>query len=109
MSNAQRDLEKENFWRGALARQADSGLPVRAFCRQEQLTESAFYAWRRTLAERDGRPLAPSFVPAIVKQEQSQDAIVVELTSGSTLRLPPSMPTDRVADLVHALELRGKA
>jgi hypothetical protein len=28
-------------------------LSVRAFCQRERLTESGFYAWRRTIGERD--------------------------------------------------------
>ena len=53
MPNTMRDAAKERFWRGALMRFAASRLSVRAFCRRESLAESAFYAWRRTIAERD--------------------------------------------------------
>jgi len=50
---AQRDGAKERFWRRAVRQQAASGLGVRAFCRERSLSEASFYAWRRTLAERD--------------------------------------------------------
>jgi hypothetical protein len=30
-----------------------SGLTIRAYCDQHRLSEQSFYAWRRTLAERD--------------------------------------------------------
>lgn len=53
MANRNRDAGRERFWRSTLTRQAASGLSVRAFCRQEELAESAFYAWRRTIAQRD--------------------------------------------------------
>jgi len=39
-----------------------SGLSVRAFCEQQDLSQPSFYAWRRTLAERDAQ--AVTFVPA---------------------------------------------
>jgi len=55
MANHERDAAKERFWRDVLKRQAKSGLSVRAFCQRERLTESAFYAWRRTVAERNAR------------------------------------------------------
>ena len=55
MASRQRDAVKNRFWREVLARQASSGLSGRAFCRQEQLAESAFYAWRRTIALRAWR------------------------------------------------------
>jgi hypothetical protein len=46
MANAMRDAARERFWRDVLKRQPASGLSVRAFCRKEQLAESAFYGWR---------------------------------------------------------------
>jgi hypothetical protein len=54
-------------------------LAVREFCRREQLVEPTFYAWRRTIAERDrglnahaaeaiaAQP-APAFVPIVVAE-----------------------------------------
>jgi transposase-like protein len=48
-----RDGAKEAYWRGQVERQAQSGLGVRAFCRQQGLAENLFYAWRRELAVRD--------------------------------------------------------
>ncbi|MBM4020362.1 MAG: transposase, partial [Planctomycetes bacterium] len=38
---------------GTVRRQGQSGLTVRAFCRKYELRETAFYFWRRELAERD--------------------------------------------------------
>ena len=67
MAQHQRDSAKEASWRGALQRFISSGLSVREFCRREQLTESSFYAWRRSIGERDTkRSTGPAFVPAIV-------------------------------------------
>ena len=42
MANTQRDPGKEAFWRDAVRRQADSGLPVREFCRRHRLNEPSF-------------------------------------------------------------------
>jgi hypothetical protein len=54
MANKQRDPRLEAFWRNVLAKFRDSALSVRAFCREQKLTEPAFYAWRRIIRERDG-------------------------------------------------------
>jgi hypothetical protein len=43
---------KELRWRNILNRQANSGLSVRRFCAQENVSEASFYAWRRKLRER---------------------------------------------------------
>lgn len=112
MKIAQRDLAKEEFWRGVVTRHAASGLSVRLFCRQEQLTESAFYAWRRTLAERAAvratTDAPPAFVPAVVVNEQSaEQSVSLELRSGNVLRWPRSLPVAQLAELVRALEQRG--
>lgn len=48
MAKRQRDAGKRAFWSEAIRRHATSGLSVRAFCQQVQLTASAFYDWRRT-------------------------------------------------------------
>jgi transposase len=44
-------------WRG-------SGLSIRDFCAERQISEGNFYAWRRTIAERDTQ--AARFVPVHV-------------------------------------------
>ncbi len=49
----QRSAALELAWRERIARQASSGLSAREFCRNENLKESSFYAWRRELARRE--------------------------------------------------------
>jgi hypothetical protein len=36
-----------------VTRQPRSGLSIRAWCKQQGVKEASFYAWRRTLAQRD--------------------------------------------------------
>ncbi len=65
MVNQHRDPAKEAFWREAFKRFAASGQSVREFCKRESVTQSVFYAWRRTIGERDGAGSSqPAFVPA---------------------------------------------
>lgn len=81
---AARDLRKEEVWRRRLARQAESGQSVRAWCRRHRVTETAFYWWRRELARRDAerkrsaRAAAPgravAFVPVRVAGDPGRDA-----------------------------------
>ena len=111
MANHQRDLEREQFWRETIGRQAASGLSVREFCRREQLAETSFFAWRRTIRQRDaeqGPSDGPAFVPAVVTSTSSAEtSITLELPSGHTLKLPESVSAVRLAELVHALEARA--
>ena len=64
----QRDSRKEQFWRRTVASWRQSGLSVRGFCRRHHLSEPSFFAWRRTLAERDAR--GANFVPVRVVPER---------------------------------------
>ena len=53
MANSRRSAEKEAFWRFAIEEHPGSGLTARAYCRQEGLSESSFYAWRKLIKKRD--------------------------------------------------------
>jgi transposase-like protein len=62
-----RDEGKEAFWRRTVRRQGQSGLTVRAFCREHELRETAFYFWRRELAKREAaRRRSTTFLPVRV-------------------------------------------
>lgn len=56
MAHKRRDLKKEAAWRRIIGRQARSGVTVRAWCLDRQLSEATFHWWRRELARRDGEP-----------------------------------------------------
>ena len=58
---------KEQWWRRQVRQWRSSGLSVRAFAPQQGLSEPSFYAWRRTLAEREAT--AVPFVPLTVTPE----------------------------------------
>ena len=112
MANSQRDAMKERRWRDLVKRQVGSRLSVREFCKREQIAEAAFYAWRRTIEERDeargARRKSPAFVPAVVTSDPPrEESIVIELSGGRTLRLPGAISVERVAELVAALEARA--
>jgi hypothetical protein len=134
MAKQQRDLAKEAHWRGVFQQFAASGLSVRGFCRRESLSEANFYAWRRTLAERDQPyddragtassptppPHAPAFVPvrlaparASVRESAIEpgfshgSSLALELTNGRLLRLPLTTSPVWLAELLLALEARG--
>ena len=122
MANHKRDAKREAFWRGVFQRSAASGLTIRAFCEREQLTESAFFAWRRTIAERDAeaksptgpttaslrrgrRPQRPAFLPVLLAESNGHDqAIVIELVGGRVLRWPASIDVERLSTFVQTLE-----
>jgi len=44
--------ERELRWREIVNRQAESGLSIREFCANEEVSEPSFYAWRKKFRER---------------------------------------------------------
>ena len=115
MAKGRRDAGREVFWREVLGRQATSGLGVRACCRRERLSESAFHWWRREIARRDApkrparrRSKRPTFLPVVVEnQRQQEGAITIQLAGQHVLHvlhLPGSMPAKKLAEVVQALE-----
>jgi hypothetical protein len=107
-----RDGGKAQFWRRVLRDWRGSDLTIRDFCTRRGLSEPSFYAWRRTLAERDqaarGRPVqrdaaAPLFVPVRVTAVVPVPVEVV-LGSGRVIRVLPGFDAATVRQLVAVLE-----
>lgn len=116
MANKRRDSGRETFWRDAIARQRASGLSVRAFCQQEKLTKSNFYAWQRTIKERDDEAKqrssavkanknSPAFVPALITSDPPlETTLVIRLASGRELRVPESISPAWLGQVVRVLD-----
>ena len=79
---------KEQFWRGHLARQPQSGLSIRAYCALHGLSEPSYYAWRAELARRDvQRSKRPTFLPVTVAAGVSS-AVEFQVPGGLIIRVP---------------------
>ena len=113
-SRTRRPRRDATQWRALIDRQARGRLSVRAFCRQHDLNEASFYAWRRRLGrgrgqvtERGANDFATSGSPAgFVRLEPrgdepstSADMLEVRFACGATVRCPGH----RLAELVVLL------
>src|SRR5919108_1530457 len=96
---------KERFWRRMLRQWRQSGQSVRAFCADHDLAEPSFYAWRRTLAERDTRP-QPAFVPLQVTPPRPTPASATLTTTAAALEVVLGRCVLRVAPGFDAVTLR---
>jgi hypothetical protein len=126
---AARDVQKESAWRRRLGQQARSGQSIRAWCRAQGVTETAFYWWRKELARRAGerKPTtrrdredrAASFVPVHVNAEPAWDgdqrdrdqpgggaAMEIVLTDGRRVRLTGPVNGEALAAVLDVLERR---
>lgn len=118
MAKRRPDPAKEQHWRGLIQQQQQSGLSVRVFCAQHNLAVPSFYAWRRTLTQRDlhadvtdaaaspspaaaGDPAAslPLFVPLRLAHG-SAPALEVILPDGLLVRVPAGFDSDTLRRLL---------
>jgi len=98
---------RENNIGAAWCRNGGRVARAREFCRQRAVTEPQFYAWRRTLAERDVQTMRrrhakrkpAKFVPVTVL---ATGAVEVRCPSGHVVTLP-SMDGDTLRQLFVAL------
>ena len=91
MAKRNHNPERERFWRDTLSAWQGSGQSVREFCDRRDLTEAAFYFWRKELRRRDNersaRPASPTFVPVSVIPTATM-SVEVRCPSGHMVSLP---------------------
>ena len=97
-----RDEHKERQWRSWIAQWQRSGLSVAAFCARHDLPTASFYAWRRTLQDRDDA--AAAFVPVrLVADEVPARVLEVVLADGRVVRVPPGFDATTLRQLLALL------
>ncbi len=101
-----RSGEREAYWREQVERQSASGMNVREFCQERGLSEPSFYAWRRTLQQREQTTKGPAFVPVMLSPRlaTSSSRITIELAGGRAVHLPETMAIERIVALLRGLE-----
>ena len=118
-----RDKSKEALWRRTVRQQRQSGLTIREFCRKRQVRETAFYFWRRELADRDAaRRRRTTFLPVRVAATPAQPTtaeaptaprreppqlrgrIVIVLAGGRRVHVAPPVDRRALADVLAVLE-----
>jgi hypothetical protein len=78
---------KAEQWAERIAAQQRSGISVKQFCKEHELTEYSFYAWRKRLREKE------SVRFALVERQAPQQGLPAEtvlelvLTTGERLRI----------------------
>ena len=118
-----RNAQKEAYWRDMVKRQARSGLSVRRFCSEQDISEPAFYGWRKKLAQRDQEVVARSprpskngaansdngqaFIPLAVAD--SGHALEVVHPLGYRVRISGEVNAKSLRQVLAVLEERGEA
>jgi len=119
-----RDPIKEEFWRHTIADQAQSNLPIKAYCRLKGLNARSFRSWRqeltrrdsevtstRTLERSDSASLTSAFLPVRVVQDTPVPSAVnspieIVLPTGSTVRVSRGFDPSALDAVLSVLEAR---
>jgi hypothetical protein len=103
-----RDEGKAQYWRSLLADWRSGGLSVRDFCRLRRVSEASFYAWRKTLQQRQADSAGPAFVPVQVVADEQADtpgaAIELLLPRQRSVRVGPGFDATTLRRLLAVLE-----
>jgi hypothetical protein len=135
--NRRGDGENRRRWEEAVRRWEQGGQSVRAFCLAEGLRESAFYFWRRRLAQpRPGQDKAASvpqrklshvaatahaprrtspprrtatFLPVRIVEDARESHVGVEIVlgGGRCVRVPAGFDRQTLSDVLAVLEARS--
>jgi len=97
------------YWRQQIADWKQSGQKIRAFCREQNLTESQFHLWKRKLSARPTRSPTgavkdptPAFVQVSVASLRGTP-ITLKI-HGATLRIEPGGDVELLRAVLHSLK-----
>ncbi len=100
-----------DVWRERIAAHRASGQSIRAWCRENNHHEHAFYWWRsrlglspKSITNRQQRPARPMKFAEVVVERAMAESLCLRLGGGRELFLPASMPIESIAKLVRAIE-----
>ena len=97
---------KADAWREHIKTQQTSGQSIRAWCRQNDCAEHAFYWWRAKLglSTDKRRAFKPLAFARVVVQPSAAEPLRLQLGGQRELLFPASMPLEQVAKLLRAIE-----
>lgn len=104
-----RASDQRQFWEMAIETHRESGLSVAAFCKNEGITEAAFYYWRKKLRQNSCGSAGqdtPAFIEVKVP-DRSGLSLELLLTSGNTLRIAPGFDDQSLRDVLSVLRQSG--
>jgi transposase-like protein len=96
MANIHRTPEQ---WQQIFKQHVSSGLQIAAFCKQQKLNPSSFYAWRKRLANH-------SLSPTITDNDHNTDKNQPDWVSITPEQMPPSSCWDIELALPNGVILR---
>jgi transposase-like protein len=93
----------EECWRERIAARERSGLSVKQFCGQLQITEQSFYYWRKRLRKREPVRFALVETGAVRPQAPADVVLELVLATGERLRIGAGIDPATLRSVLEAL------
>lgn len=94
--------ERTAYWRGRIAEQERSGVPVQQFCKEKGITEQSFYMWRKRLRKQEPARFA-LVEPEPAQQHAPKTGLELILVSGERLRIGVDVNPSLLRRVLEAL------
>jgi len=99
--------QRREYWKDIFARQASSGLSIKAFCQREKVPYQGFFDWKRRLRNEPIRATDKiAFAPVTVVPLKSAASGGIEIVLCANRRVVVHGPVDRQS-LLDVLEVLG--
>jgi transposase-like protein len=95
--------DREKYWRERVAAQERSGLSVKQFCEQQQITEQTFYVWRKRLRNQEPMRFALVETGVVRPQPPGESGLELVLTTGERLHIGVSVDLSTLRKVLEAL------
>ena len=80
-------IPKTDAWAERIAAQQRSGISVKQFCKEQGVTEGAFYAWRKRLQKKEPVRFALVDRRAARQEAPTEAALELVMATGERLRI----------------------
>jgi hypothetical protein len=94
---------REDYWRGRIAEQEQSGISVGRFCREQRLTEASFYGWRKRLRKAEPVRFAVVERGRVQLPSATQPVLELVLNTGERLGIGAGVDTAALRTVLAAL------
>lgn len=94
--------EKIQYWEKLFVAQAASGLTKAAYCKNNQIAISTFYAWAKKINHQP-KLKKPTLIPLVFSEPETDTNLALTLPNGYHFSFPASLPPDILRQFLQVL------
>ena len=102
-TDGSKPASRGDYWRAQIEAQEQSGKSVARFCKEQGLTEQAFYFWRKRLQNQQPVRFALLETEVVRQQPATEVGLELVLATGERLRIGAGVETATLRRVLEAL------